>query len=249
MRVAVCLYGIVGGKGGKDGKGGNIPFEECYETQQKHIIGINNADVFIHSWSQDVEKEIIDLYKPKKCKFQEQIKFKYNAGAQKQRDEGYRSLSRWYSTMESIKLKQDYEKENNFKYDCVMLMRFDILFFVDFNFSKYDLKYLYASNWNTPQGLPKRPYIKADRVNRSLTRPGFLDLWFFSNSKIMDEFAKVYNGVEKREYVMFQHKSAWDHLIKNGYTKKDFKYIFYRHFDFEVYRWHHGFYETYRETF
>lgn len=249
MRSAICLYGIIGGKGGKGGKGGNVPFEECYTTQKNHIIGINDADVFIHSWSQDVEKEIIGLYKPKRHQFQEQIEFNYPAGSLKDREIGYRSLSRWYSTKRVLEIKKEYELENNFVYDCVMALRFDLLFFVDFDFLKYDLRYLHAANWNTPQGLPKRPQIKADKINRSLNRDGFLDLWFFSNSKTMDEFTKVYEGVKSKKYSISQHKALWDHLVQNGYSKKDFRYIFYRHFDFEVYRWHHGFYQTYRKTF
>ena len=32
MKTAICLYEIVGGTDGKNGVGGNIPFEKCYES-------------------------------------------------------------------------------------------------------------------------------------------------------------------------------------------------------------------------
>ena len=250
MRSAICLYGVVGGVGGKDGKGGNVPIKECFESQQKYVIDVNNADVFIHSWSIEAEKELVSLYKPKKYKLQKQIEFDYAASDKKSKEYGHRSLSRWYSTKQVLELKKEYEIEHGFVYDCVMTLRFDLLFFTDFDFSKFDLKYLHASHWNTPQGLPRAPHIKADRVNRSVTRikrPGFLDLWFFSNSRMMDEFTKVHEGIKKKRYDYSQHHAPWDHFVKNGYNKEDFRYVFYRHFDFELYRWHHGFYQTYRE--
>jgi hypothetical protein len=254
MRTALCLCGIVGGKGGRDGGGGNVPFEECYNTYKDRIIDINGADVFIHSWSCDVKDEVVGLYKPVKYEFNQQKTFKkerklFTSLAAKKQESAYRSLSRWYSTKKVIELKKAYEVENKFKYDCVMLARFDLLFFVDLNFSNYDLKYLHASNWNTPMGLPGRPHIKADKVNRSLDRDGFLDLWFFSNSDTMDEFAEVYDGIVRKEYSVSQHSAPWDRLVKNGYSKNDFKYIFYRHFDYEIYRWHMGFYQQQRNKF
>ena len=75
MRVAICLYGLVGGKDGKDGSGEDIPFKKCYDRYKKHIFDINETDVFIHSWSQHLEDDIVDLYKPKLYQFQKQKMF------------------------------------------------------------------------------------------------------------------------------------------------------------------------------
>ena len=66
MKTAICFYGIVGGTEGKNGSGEYIPYEKCYESYKKHIIDINNSDIFIYSWSEDIKDEIVDLYKPKK---------------------------------------------------------------------------------------------------------------------------------------------------------------------------------------
>ncbi len=250
IRSAICLYGVVGGIKGKDGLGGNIPFKKCYDTYKKHIIDVNNADIFIHSWSVDVEDELVFLYKPKKYKFQEQTQFKHKQddvvhGKNKAyyHKQGHRALSKWYSLKQSIELKKEYELEHNFKYDCVMLTRFDTLFFIDLDFSKLDLEYLWVPYFNTPDtGFNNDSIGKADRNNMSETgnKHALSDMWYFSNSKIIDEFTKIYDGVQSYKYRISQHKAAWDCFLDLGYKRKLIKYLLYRHYDFELYRWRLG---------
>jgi hypothetical protein len=245
MRSAICLYGIVGGIDGKGGLGSNIPFKECYETYKKHIIDINNTDVFIHSWSVDAEKPLVELYKPKKHKFQKQIKFVYEPFIRKKytdknRDHGYRALSKWFSVKESIKLKKEYEIEHNFKYDWIMLTRFDTLFFTDLDFSKCDPQSLYVPNFNTPNGWGEDTSVKPDKINRSENIHSLSDMWYFGNSNIINNFLKIYNGVKNNKYRVSQHKAAWDCFLDLGYKRKIIKYILYRHYDFELYRWRLG---------
>ena len=249
MKTALCLYGLVGGRGGKDGIGGDVPFEECYKSYKKHIIDINNADIFIHSWSDCLENEIVDLYKPKMYKFSKQKMFNKEIDMpaiitkvppNNKRDYRFRSLSRWYSVKQSLELKSTYEFNNNFKYDCVMLIRLDMLFFVNLCFNDYDLKYFYASHWNSPHLTSYNPGKRSDRINRSERINAFLDMWFFSNSTIMDIIAKTYDGIRDGKFDTWQHRSAWDCLAANGYNKKHFRFTLYRHFDFEMYRWCKG---------
>lgn len=237
MKSAICLYGVVGGTEGKGGRGGNIPFEECYKTYKKHIIDVNDADVFIHSWSVDVEKDLVNLYKPKKYEFQPQIKFVHKTKKPHEKSKGFMSLSKWYSLKRSIELKKDHEREHGFEYDCVMLTRFDTLFFTDLDFSKCDLNYLWVPYFNTPDGLGEDPTAKLDRVNRSAVGHSLSDMWYFSNSKIINEFTKIYGGVDADRYRISQHKAAWDCLLTLGYDRDIIKYTLYRHFDFELYRW------------
>jgi hypothetical protein len=175
----------------------------------------------------------VSLYKPKKYEFQKQINFRMQGSKNI-----HRSRSRWYSTKRVLELKKEYEQEHGFIYDCVMLARMDILFFVDFDFSKFDLRYLHASNWNVPDRTPKRPDVKSTKINKSLEVDGFLDIWFFSNSRLMDEFTKIYKGVTRSRYRFSQHYSAWDCLMDNGYNRNNFRYVFYRHFDYELYRFY-----------
>ena len=244
MRTAICFFGIVGGRDGKDGSGGNIPFNECHETHKRHIVDPNNADVFMHSWSHEVQDDLVGLYRPKRYRFEEQDTFDEElrlppgpmskVPKHKKEAHRFRSLSRWRSTQRVLELKTEYERENGFKYDCVMLLRFDVLFFADLDFSQYDMKRFYASHWNSP----KRPEGEPDRINRSERTNGFLDLWFFSGSGIMDVLAGAFDGVRDGRYDGWQHRTAWACLADNGYKRKNFRFTLYRHFDFEVYRWY-----------
>lgn len=237
MKSAICLFGIVGGTDGKNGAGRYIPFKKCYETYKKHIIDINNADVFIHSWSCDLKDELVDLYKPKKYVFEKQKQFTEEVKLFKRPGASFRSLSKWNSLGQSSGLRKEYEKEHNFKYDWVMFVRLDLLFYVDMNFSTYKLNHLHVPHWNTPQGLPGKPRIKADRSNRTRKRDGFSDMWYLGNSKIADDFMDIYEGIVAGKYRVGQHAAAHDCLIKKGYKKKDFRYILYTYFDFDIYRW------------
>ena len=70
MKVALCLSGIVGklytNKAGYEWEG-DIDFRIGHHFYKKHIFDVNNnIDVFIHSWDEKYEKELIELYKPKK---------------------------------------------------------------------------------------------------------------------------------------------------------------------------------------
>jgi hypothetical protein len=50
--------------------------------------------------------------------------------------------SMWYSIHKSISLKEEYAHENNFQYDCVFVMRFDVYPTEPVNASEYDLSFL-----------------------------------------------------------------------------------------------------------
>jgi len=95
-------------------------------------------------------------------------------------------FSRWYSAQQANNLKKEYEKENNFKYDCVFITRYDLLAFEDFVFSDYDMSYFYApfSIWQT-------------RVSGYTVATSINDLWFFSSSDQIDEFSKVFLDMGK----------------------------------------------------
>ena len=48
-------------------------------------------------------------------------------------------ISRWYSTAMCNRLRQDYEERHGFKYDAVMFFRYDHVFMVPLDFSKFDM--------------------------------------------------------------------------------------------------------------
>ena len=137
MKIALCLQGL---STGKNDKGNPVSFAESFKSIQNNIINLNNADVFIHTWNTDPHssKIILEEYKPIKSLFQSQIFFDLPIHLKHLFPEDavgnlnpmkYHSIkSRWYSQMKSIELKEQYEKENNFTYDFVMISRFDCFY-------------------------------------------------------------------------------------------------------------------------
>ena len=55
MKVALCLYGIVGGSAGKGGKGStDQTLKIGHKHYNKNLIEANGSvDVFVHTWSTD----------------------------------------------------------------------------------------------------------------------------------------------------------------------------------------------------
>jgi len=204
MKVALCLFGIVGGTGGKDGKGKTINPEIAFKLFWKHILTKNNIDVFFHTWSQEAVPQLVKCYSPVKYITEPQITFSDDPFK-------HRAHSRWYSTQKSIGLAND-------RYDIIMLSRFDVAFFKDIDFRKYDPEYFYASHWN-------------DTGNRENHQQGFLDFWFFGGAEIMREFGNLYDHI--KDYDTSQHKAAKQHAQKIG---AKIKYTMYRGEDFEMVR-------------
>jgi len=236
MKIALCLSGIVGGKKGKDGIGGDIDYKCCYDYYYKNIISNNDVDIFIHSWSVKHKENLNKLYLPKKSFFEPQKKFPFNksllffGGKGKKNVEKYSPLinSRFYSSKEVISLKKSYEKENNFKYDFVMVSRFDLMWLIPLNFNNFNPKYFYISNWNNRN-------IVNDKTNRSKKSKRYLDLWFFSNSDYMDYYGNVFDELEKIN-ITDPHRFLWHYLNKNEKIQKNIKYELYIGSDYELYR-------------
>jgi hypothetical protein len=259
MRIALCFYGLVGGKLGKNGRGESLDPTIAYEYYKEHIIDVNDeVDVFIHSWSADVKDKLVELYKPKKECIEKQIYFPksvshpdkygsfktkiklfimklfknkaYNEWLQKREQELFRVYSRWYSSKKVLELKKEYEKENRFKYDVVMITRLDIGFFTNLDFTKYDMKYFYASNRNKP-ATKEFDYIGDYENYKSDTE--LSDLWFFSNTENMDKFADLYNEIVS--YEVSPHRSSRQHVNKYIGQEK-IAYTLFRWFDCELIR-------------
>lgn len=238
MKIALCICGLVGGTSGKDGKGEVVDFELCYKSYKKTILDINNVDVFIHSWSVEHHRRIVDLYKPKLRIFENQKFLEYKNNP-KSFDE-YINRSRFYSTQQVVNLKKLYETKNNFKYDWVMISRFDLMFFNKIIFNNLDKNFLYASHFNDI----KTKYDNfPNKSNQTPSRRRFLDMWFIGNSKLMDEYGNLYSNYSNifkpnKKGVYDPHAGIWNHfsnITKNKVLEKT-KFMFYRYFDYELYR-------------
>ena len=217
MRVALCLSGLIGSDRGKsyDKKGGTDKvLDGCFNSFKNHIIDKNQVDVFFHTWDQSFEKELVEKYKPKAYKTEPQKTFYATVPGHSKRVQAH--YSKWYSTKAVNNLKQQYEDQHNFKYDYVMLSRFDMIWNVDviFNNLNRDIFYIPGSikhkvSWGWPD-------------NKSGTNYEIDDLWFISNSKNMDNFCNIYDlintYIEKEGCPTFKgisnHMLAFFHLKK-----------------------------------
>ena len=120
-------------------------------------------------------------------------------------------------------MKKQFENENNFKYDWVMLYRFDHIFLVNLNFSEFDNQYIYFRHTNglrAPQqyshGYPGREecrcYHKKGGYGVRLQ-----DVFTFSSSENMDKFASVYEHHEaSEEPFMDPHDECYVQLKRVG---------------------------------
>jgi hypothetical protein len=111
--------------------------------------------------------------------------------------EVFRTNSRWYSTQQSIKLKEQYEKDNGFRYDLVLVTRFDNMFL----------------RFPTLDSLPSlENFYAAPRTGREDLDLAFYDYWFLSNSENMDKFGKLYDNIT--DYCIRPTFSCREHVEK-----------------------------------
>jgi hypothetical protein len=175
MRIALCYYGNLGWKLDANNEKVDLNASECFQSIKKHIIDYNDAqvDVFVHTWSHEAESDIIAILNPKiilsekpkdfpnrkdwgntinnfadfKGFIFRKLRMKMNTTFNDDFDFTiYKLYSRWYSTKKVIEIKSEYERLNNFEYDYVMLLRFDIEFYRNVDFSLFRPNRFYSSN-------------------------------------------------------------------------------------------------------
>lgn len=253
MKIALCLYGLVGSTVGKNGEGVNLDPKLAFDLYKKHIIDCNDeVDIFIHSWSVKEREKLIELYQPKNYIIESSKEFKtsenhpevislkrnlikktirnkkFHSDINKKKLESYRAHSRWYSNKKVLELKREHEEKNNFVYDFVMVSRLDVGFFTNLNFDQFNNEYFYASNWND---YPTEENNYTMNKKNHYIGKGFLDFWFFSNSKNMDDFGQLFDKIYS--YSVSPHFSSREHV--HTITDK-VKFVLYRWQDHEMIR-------------
>jgi len=192
MKVALCLSGQA------------RFLETCYyESMKPNIIDDLNPDVFIHTWDAstmvgqhfingngwvmgdkippNLMETMITLYKPKKYIIEPQKYFEHNKWSNRlmpsiKSDHLY---SMFYSIYESNRLKKQYEYENNFTYDWVIRIRFDMAIpSGPLNLDKLDNNHLWVATGCF------------DNNN------GYLDSLGYSNSQIMNVYSDTFNHID-----------------------------------------------------
>lgn len=250
MRVAICFYGKVGSREQKDGIGELLPPEIVYKSYVKHILSHQDCDIFIHTWSTEHEEELVSLYKPKAILAEPQKIFKIswrhyldlilkqgyrnilnikNCDKFKVEIESiHRAYSRWYSNKKTLTLMEEEQAQLGKNYDCVFVTRLDVAFFTDLIFGEYDLDRFWASNWNDP---PRKDNNYTYNFMNHYLGKGFLDFWFFSNSKYMSIFGTLFDSI--KDYNYSPHIASYEHV--RSFTDQ-ISYTLFRWKDFEMAR-------------
>lgn len=223
MKIAVCLSGQV-----------RTAVENFPNI--KNFLGdvYNDCDFFMHCWddcsyktynlsnirkkpykeSKTKFEKIYELYSPKKMQMDDSdITYGYNISKQF----GIEPL--WYSFLKSVQYKQQYELDNNFKYDYIVKLRYDVIL---------TLKPDVISIKDELQKIKNNTiYISGYDLTKHITSKDRLayDVVFISKSKEMDtasnyfwEMVKNYDN--NNSYINLPH-----YLIENNIETTRIKFI------------------------
>jgi hypothetical protein len=201
MRAALCI----------SGQPRNI---EIGSLQIKHNIINANTDldinVFCHCWnptsemtwdtSQDNLKNqlglpnknavqiIKDNLNPVKIFWEDQIDFSGYVKYFNSNDTAKQTsvASNFYSMYKVNELKRQYELENNFVYDYVLRLRYDLIFKNNFILSKY------KNYVNTKIVVPRDYQEDQDNIPWNIKNKGMVDVFALSNSSNMDKYCQTF---------------------------------------------------------
>ena len=231
-KIAIVFHGIVGGMNGRNGIGEPSNIAICAKTIKYHVLSRYDCDVFMHSWSVDKEEELKSLYHPVALLFQPQELFDFTpqeaamAHIDTPQSNAFCVTSRYNSLERAMKLKQEYEINNGFRYKWVFAFRYDLVFLKKIDISGYD-------NNNMHIVLePRWPVEKLAEHNC------VMDTIFLSNSKLMDEYSKLGTEVKNNVYgTKYAHQLAYKKLMNmfNNDVNR-IKFAFMRWVDVEPYR-------------
>ncbi len=211
MKIAICFKGKFN-SGSKEARKVNPNYSRIGYQLYKHNLFKSNLkseiDVFVHCWDEEHKEEIDFLYAPKGSSYKgtEEVQKKINDKKIPYRI--FTILSNWYSIMESVNQMREYEIKNNFKYDLVLIARFDAALLIPLDFSKYNLDLetkLYHSGPDPIHGLN----CKCPRCNPNSPRYEIPDLMFFSNSNNIFDFSRVF---QEHELNFFERLNS-NHVI------------------------------------
>ena len=233
MKIALCLRGLATGTSKSNSK---VMGFLGWQSIVKNVCQGHDFDVFCHSWSTSVSDKIIETYKPKKYKFEDQIIFSdtYEKGMEKKPDAKIKKnvwaeqliRSQMYSLSESIKLKSDYEKENNFLYDAVIILRYDIHFWekVDYNYLlEHDKKITYSRHPGRASN------IESSKKCKWWSGIKIWDVWWGGTSLAIDTLIQSYDFSYKDEATSGSMHKAHQKKLRSVHMFYDdfFKYVNY----------------------
>ena len=194
MKIALCISGQP------------RYVRHCFPEIHNKFIKNHDTDVFFHCWYEpakvgqkfeflvndrrtghlepDIDKVILDLYKPKLNIIEPQINFNIDFlnGKHTGMIRPFSIPSMWYSIKKANDLKTEYEALHNFKYDLVIRCRFDLVFDTyNIDIEKLDPTQLHV----------------AGELNPTLN-----DQCAISSSENIDWYSKMYDKLEYYSKIM-----------------------------------------------
>jgi len=208
VRIAYTLNGLIGGFGNYKtynidklsnyGDESSLTLKYASKFLKKYVLDNNDVDVFVFSWQVDKLEEFKKYLNPKKIKVIPQIDFEIPKHLKGKNDKRVTAhYSRWYGFKEVMKLKKEYEKENDFKYDLVVNARFDLCYNKPFDFCC-----LPTNQFHIPIH-PNKPTYGWPNENSEI-----LDHIFASSSENMDNYSSLFSFLS--EYTMPGYCQQWN---------------------------------------
>jgi hypothetical protein len=236
MKIALCFRGMASGMS----KGTKVmAFQKTHQetwSSLDNLIQGNDFDVFCHTWSIDRKNDINELYKPKKILAEKQKIFDKNYvlgmdnNSQNFKDKKVWApqlcLSQIYSIKKTIDLKNQYEKENNFVYDAVFILRYDQYFY-----KKYDY-FTLQNDKNIVHPFPPRWHQNATRSKYPYMKRKTWDTWWAGSNSSIQKIADSFDAISRSNYEIKGMHHLWDYYFST--LKKDLSSVNIIQYPFEI---------------
>ena len=217
MKIALCLYGYIG-KMKKSMYGDTnkvMLIDEGYSHIKENVIGNYDVSTFIHSFDLQRKEEILSTYTPTDSIIESQkqdflidhTKYLGNCASHNYSKQSlvFNLQSAKYSRKQSILLKDEFEKNNNLKFDWVFVGRFDMAYMYPFNYNELNNNKIYV----------------AGTTDNSLNRGKIHDVYFLGNSDNINKIANFYDdmyqcGLNEKNFMENIHDIEAIYFKKNN---------------------------------
>lgn len=259
MKVALCYHGIAKGSNFKNG-GLPVGFEHEFDLMTKNLIAFNKDcqfDIYLHSWSLDYEREVVQKLNPKDYVFEESKQFKkptlstiIKQNIKRLLGKGYEInrinniYSRWYS----FKAVCDLVRKSGENYDFVIVTRFDMCLFKPVEISEIKNDKFYSGDWvnyiEEGRELLEEEYKLAGnreikKKGHPFDKEGLQDFFFISSyDYLINNFSEIFTELRSliKKYGPSNHLIAYGKLIEDGMLKNHVRLLSY-YKDYFLSRW------------
>jgi hypothetical protein len=180
----------------------NKPFDSAQPAQEDGRLG---------KWKPNTDKIILETLNPKKYIFESPNEFDdYKDLPGQPSAIQNKMVSIFYSIWKANELKKQFEEENNFKYDIVIRVRFDLFYYDSLIIEEH-------INENTINTILVSSRFQSIRQNDSYPINGgghyssMVDTFAFGTSENMDKFCSVYPEFKDI------HQKIWPHVYGEAY--------------------------------